>query len=585
MVRKLSPFAAALLALLLLSSSLIAADPLYQDTAPTLVPPTLVPTVPPASSDALPSESGVARILRDGKVRVGVLYNEPSFGQFSIRGEESGFDADLARALAEAWGVQLEFTQVTRQTGIDLLTSGSIDLLIAAQPHLRELDERVEFSQSYYPAVEAMVVRQGDGATVLGHMEGRKVGIVIGTNGERAIDYWKSQATYPFEVLRFLTLDLALSALNNSEIDGVVDNRVRLARVIRPDIQRFVDVPIMPEPYAIAMSRQDVNLRNLVNKTLQYLFVTGKLNEIHQRSFDDANYPGSGFTVWSNVGDAAPKPDQFGQDVPFPTQYVVPRLQAERTLRVAGLVELPADAPESQRRLDAVNRALVNAMAQRWQVSVVPVPSNGQNPVELVANGSADLAVGVQPDWNAVNQVDFTSTYLMHGFRLMVRTAEEVNGFADLRGKIIGVFADDPGARELVTQQAESINAVIDDFFTILREQDAAFTMQVDNNASVVFGDSLKLIPNVEAYPEELELTTNADGTGIWYTRQFVGMAVPRNDINARLLVEYTLQELTRDGTLTGILQPVMAPQDVPVLDIWPGTPFYLGFNLTGNAG
>lgn len=575
-----------LAAVFLLSTSLTAADSAVvdarQEPAPTLMPPTLVPTVPPAASDALPSESGIARILRDGKVRVGILYNEPPFGQFNVRGEESGFDADLARALGEAWGTQVEFVQVTRQTGIDMVTSGSVDLLIAAQPHFRELDERVEFSQTYYPAVEAMIVRQGDGATVLEHMEGRKVGVVIGTNGERAVDYWKSRATYPFEVLRFLTLDLAVGALNNSEIDAVVGNRVRLARVIHPELQRFVDVPIMPEPYAIAMSRQDVNLRNLVNKTLQFLFVSGKLNEIHQRNFENAVYPGNGFSVWSNVGDSAPKPDQFGQDVPFPAQYAVPRLQAERTLRVAGLVDLPADAPESQRRLDAVNRALVNAMAERWQVSVVPVAGN---PVELVASGAADIAVGVTPDWNAVNSVDFTSTYLMHGFRLMVRTADDYSGFSDLRGRIIGIFQDDAGAREAVTAQADAANAVIDDFFTILREQDAAFTMQVDNNAAVVFGDSLKLIPNVEAMPDELALTTNDDGTGIWYSRQFIGMAVPRNDLNMRLLVEYTLQELTRDGSLTTMLAPVMSAPDIPVLDIWPGSSYFLDFNLTGNVG
>ena len=86
MVRKSSPLLAALFVLLILSASLITADPQLQDIAPTLVPPTLVPTAAPASSEALPSESGVARIVRDGKVRVGVLYNEPSFGQFSIRG-------------------------------------------------------------------------------------------------------------------------------------------------------------------------------------------------------------------------------------------------------------------------------------------------------------------------------------------------------------------------------------------------------------------------------------------------------------------------------------------------------------------
>jgi ABC-type amino acid transport substrate-binding protein len=575
-------FVWAVAALLLLAFGGLTAT--AQDSAPTLVPPTLVPVTPPMDTDALPSESGIARIMRDGVVRVGILYNEPPFGVFGIRGDETGFDADLARALAAAWGVQVEFRQVTRQTGIDMVTGGEVDLLIAAQPHERALDNRVEFSQSYYPSVEALVVRQGDGATVLDHMADRKVGVVIGTNGEQAVDYWLSHVGYTFEVLRFLTLDLAMGALNNSEIDGVVENRVRLARVINAEQQRFVDVPVMPEPYAIAMRRQDVNLRGLVNKTLQFFFVSGKLEEISKTNMDGASYPAQGFAVWSNVGDAAPTPGVFGSDVPFPSEYVVPRMQANGQLRVAGLVDLPADAPESARRLDTVNRALVNALAMRWRVSVVPVPANGQNPIEQVASGAADIAVGITPDWNAITQVDFSSYYLMHGLRLMVRTRDTYSGFSDLRGKTIGLLQTDPGSRDVVLANAERLQAIIDKFFTILREQDAAFTLLVDNNADVVFGDSLKLTPNVEANPNDLKLTTNADGTSIWYSREFVGMAMPRNDITFRLLIEYTLQEMTRDGSLATITQPVMSAQDMPVLDIWPGSSDYLGYNLSASA-
>ncbi|MEO8395971.1 MAG: hypothetical protein ABI700_23450, partial [Chloroflexota bacterium] len=77
----------------------------------------------------------------------------------------------------------------------------------------------------------------------------------------------------------------------------------------------------------------------------------------------------------------------------------------------------------------------------------------------------------------------------------------------------------------------------------------------------------------------------NADGTAIWYSREFVGMALPRNDIDFRLLVEYTLQELTRDGSMAQMLAPVMSTPDMPVLDIWPGLSSYHGYNLTGFAG
>ena len=45
------------------------------------------------------------------------------------------------------------------------------------------------------------------------------------------------------------------------------------------------------------------------------------------------------------------------------------------------------------------------------------------------------------------------------------------------------------------------------------------------------------------------------------------------------------MQELTRDGTLANILQPVMSPQDMPVLEIWPGASTYLGFTLFATQG
>lgn len=553
-----------------------------QDVIPTLVPPTLVPVDVVSTADTQTTESGVARIIRDGKVRVGILYNEPPFGVFDIRGQVSGFDADLARAIGEAWGVDVEFDQVTRQTEIDAVEARQIDLLIGAQPHTRSLDSLVEFSQAYYPSVQAILVRNGDGATVLEHMANRQIGVVIGTRGEQAVSDWLLRVNYTFGVQRFLTLDEALAALDSQQIDGVVDNRADLTQHLTPGKQRFVDVPVNPEPFAIAMQRQDVNLRDLVNKTLQYLFLSGKLDAIHQKNFNGEGYPGAAFIIWDSVGGDAPHPDQFGQDIPLPSQPVLPRLRSDHNLRVAGFHDLPSDAPESQRRIDAVNRALVNALAQRWQVNVIPVPENGQNPIDIVAAGGADLAVGVDPNWNYAAQVDFTTHYLVHGYRLMVRTDSNIGSIGDLRGKVIGTFQSDADARDVFGVFAQREGAIVDDFFGILREQDAGYTVLVDNNASVVFGDSIKLMPSLDSYPDQLKMTTNAAGLPLWYTRDFLGFAVPRNDLDFRLLVEYTLQDLYTSGALQDMLRPVMLPSETPQLEVWPGLGSVQGAMLAG---
>jgi ABC-type amino acid transport substrate-binding protein len=337
----------------------------------------------------------------------------------------------------------------------------------------------------------------------------------------------------------------------------------------------------MPEPYAVGLRRQDVNLRNLVDKTLQYLLQSGRLNEIHRNNFASVDYPPSTLITWANVGEEAPRPEQFGTDVPLPSQYVLPRLQDERVIRIAGIGDLPEDAGESARRLDAVHRTLVNAMAERWGVTVVLVPESAANPLEFVANGQADLAVGVVPDWGNAGRVDYTGYYLVHGLQLMVETDRNIASIGDLRGKAVGIFNNESGVADVLRAQAEAARAILDDPYQI-REEDAAFSIlaATDINLDAVMGDSMKLVPHLEENPEELSILSDADGNAIWFSRYYVAMAVPRNDIDFRLLVEYTLQEMILDGTLQSTLSPVLRPQDVPRYDVWPGAVEYMGFNL-----
>lgn len=552
--------------------------------AATLTAPTLVPTVESQLVDMLPAESGVARIAREAVVRIGILYNEPPFGELNVRGELSGFDADLGRAMAEAWGVTPQFVQATRQTGIDLLVAGEIDMLLAAQPHLRDLDSRVEFSEAYFPSAQMMLVRESDAAQSLADMAGRRIGYVMGTRGERALQEWTTRSGVQVAPVPFVNFDQMLAALNSGTIDGLIETRVRVLRsVTQPGIARFIDAPVMPEPFAVAVRRQDVNLRNLIDRTLQFFLSSGKLNEIHRANFNNVDYPADVLIAWANVGDAAPQPGQSASDVPYPPMYIIPRLQSDRTLRVAGIEDVSADAPESQRRLDAAHRALINEIARRWNVSVVYVPLNGASAADLVASGQADLAVGLTPDWNVASRVDFTEPYMMHGLQLMVETSLGIRGFGDLRGKAVGTFSEEPGGVEALRAQAERSRAIVDDVFQLANESDAAFSVlaATDVNLAAVFGDSMRLLPHLQNNPDTLSLLSDADGHPIYFTREVLAMATPRNDLDFHLLVEYTLQEMQRDGSLVSLLSPVALPGAIPPRELWPGANSFLGFSAS----
>src|SRR5689334_11760203 len=125
----------ALIAILVLSASTLSTITAQTPRTPvplvTLVPPTPLP--PPPTATPLPPliQSALVRIKADPPhVVIGIPYNISRFATLTITGEVEGFEADIASAIADDWGVKLTLKQVTRQNALDLLLSGQIDLLL-----------------------------------------------------------------------------------------------------------------------------------------------------------------------------------------------------------------------------------------------------------------------------------------------------------------------------------------------------------------------------------------------------------------------------------------------------------------------
>lgn len=539
---------------------------------PTLVPPTPLPPRSEPVIDALLTESAVARIQREGIVRVGVLYNEPPFSEMNIRGELTGYEPDIARSLAEAWGIDLQLVQVTRQNRLEMLREQQIDLLLASTLHRRELDAEMEFSHTYHISRQALMLRADDGASALVNLANRRIAYVAGTESEAAIQLWAARSGVPVQLVPYLTLDRAYSRLFAGEIDAIVGRQEHLLRVAadHPDAVKFLDEAVELEPFAIGFLRNDSGLRTLVNRSLQYLMQSGRLEELHRQYLPASEFPFDSIPVWANVGESAPTPDTIATAITYPAQYAVARILNERRVRVAGLTDPSVDALPAVRRIYDIQRALLEQMASRWQAELVLVSGD---PIQLIESGQADIAVGVSLDWNLVDRVDFSQPYLLRGDRLMVRRNSGVNSFTDLRGRWVGIMSGDDGAEARALDWADSVGVRIRIFTT--NERDAADAMLTQNNADVIYGDSLKLIAHLQQRPDDLRLTER------WYSRSYLAFALPRNDVDMRHLVDYTLQELAKDSILNTVLAPTIPPgSEPPRFDIWPGASDFYGLSL-----
>jgi ABC-type amino acid transport substrate-binding protein len=550
----------------------------------TLVPPTLVPPPPSPTATQPPTQSALARIKTRISANnrptliVGLPYNVERFASLTTTGSVAGFEADLAQAIADDWGVDLLRPQVTRQDAMDMLLSGQIDLLMGQVMISRDPQTAVDFSDPIFVNKQVALVLGDASAKDVKDLGGQTVGVVIGSRSEQALAEWSKANNIQVDVKRYAMLDSGIRALFNREIVALAGDRWELDQKLS-GVFRL-------EPYGIAMRRYDDNLRTLVNRTLQRLQQSKRLDPIYNQWFPRDLMPVEERVlprVWANLDDdkRVPTDPDFPVDVIMPAQPVVARIKSGQPLRVAGL-GAPPDASGRTPILEALDQVLINEMARRWGVRVQLVPDSYGKGEDAVASGQADLAVGVEPHWGNVDRVDFAGLYAEHSYRLMTPFGStQVRDFGDLFAGIrrnVAYFADDPGAVDLAKKAAEAYRIPADTitFVRLQTDNDAIQTLAVDHISAFVFGDSLRLYPIVQANPRFVQLTDAS------YGAKPISFAVPRNDADFRVLVEVTLQEMAKDGTYQRLWQATFPVGDPLSIIVWPGSPTVFGIKTTG---
>ena len=531
--------------------------------APTLVPPTLVPTEP-ADVVHYADYSGIATLQNEGVLRVGARFNMQPFSFLDTTGKLAGYEADVATAVASELGVLIEFVQVTGENEIEELLTGRVDALIGEQVHTRSSEQIMEFSHPYYVNAQRMVVLETSSYSRFEELNGQPVSVVQGSYGEIAVQDMVASGT-GFVLRQYFTQNDALDALAKGEVQAMIGELDNLLRAGRQGM-RLIEQPVRLDPYAIAVRRYDVNLRNAVNRSIQRLFASGRLEEIYARWFDTPLDFDVLIPVYESIFQDGRGIHEFNADIPMRERSLVEKIAAGEPLQVAGL-SLNPDAPQ-ERLVDPFNQAIMDEMARRWGATINYLPNSARNSVEFMFDGSADLAVGVTPRWDGADRFDYSRAYAVHGDRLMVLEGSRFQRFADFRGgSYIGFWYEFPDDRARIEEIAAAlrVNTSVYEF----RSVDEIIDQFNNRNVDGLFGDSLWL---------KAIITETARSGLPWqvfedeeYSRVPLAIALPRNDADFRSLVDWTLQDMFLDGTYQRIFRDTFGEGEPLVMLTWSG--------------
>lgn len=149
---------------------------------------TEAPAATTAGETAAALDADVQAIVDRGVLRVGVKNAVIGFGyQDPITGEYTGMEIDIAKALAEQLGVDVEFTTVTAATRTELLDSEDIDCVLATFTITDERKQSWDFTTPYYTDHVTVLVEDSSEIKSLADLKGKLVGVSSGSTSARAL--------------------------------------------------------------------------------------------------------------------------------------------------------------------------------------------------------------------------------------------------------------------------------------------------------------------------------------------------------------------------------------------------------------
>ena len=188
-----------------------------------------------------------------------------------------GIDVEIAGAIAEQLGLELEIEDIAFDSIIPEIVSGKADIGAAGMTVTEDRKQNVDFSDTYAHATQVIIVKEDSEIKGVADLEGKIIGVQQGTTG----DIYVSGDYGDAAVERYAKGMEAVQALAQGKVDAVViDGEPAKQYIKEVEGLKIIDESYTDEDYAIAIKKGNTAMVEAVNAALAELKSEGKLDEI-----------------------------------------------------------------------------------------------------------------------------------------------------------------------------------------------------------------------------------------------------------------------------------------------------------------
>lgn len=231
-------------------------------------------------------DTSLEDIKEAGVMRVGMCPEYPPFESLTEDGDIEGFDADLAAAIAEKLGVEVEFVNTPYEGLIAGLQNGDFDIIMSGMsPEEADgADETLCVTDNYY-AVSEVILTMDSSIKSKEDLEGKTVGSHAGSTSEYAVQGLAEEGIN-VNSAPYNRHSEAFADLQNGNIDAqVVEDTWAKEKIGEVDGVIMVEEPINTINVAGVIGSGKVEFTDAFNAALDELKESGEYDEIVNRWF------------------------------------------------------------------------------------------------------------------------------------------------------------------------------------------------------------------------------------------------------------------------------------------------------------
>lgn len=225
----------------------------------------------------------------DNEIVIGYDNTYFPMGYLDDNGNTVGFDVDLAKETFKRLNMNVKFQSIDWSMKETELNSGNIDAIWNGYSLTEERKAKVAYTDAYMKNSQLIVTLKDSSIKNKEDLKGKIVGTQQGSAGQEALEKdTKILKSLDGSPILYDTFDKVFRDLEAGRIDAIVGDETLVKYYISKkgeEKYKILDDNFGTEDYVVAFRKNDTELRNKVNKTINEIKEDKTFDEIYKKWF------------------------------------------------------------------------------------------------------------------------------------------------------------------------------------------------------------------------------------------------------------------------------------------------------------